>query len=157
MRERITAAFVALALAVMVSAGLVRAVTLRSLIEDQEVAHLQHDAEVTASFIDERVRSGIPVNRRFLEMVVNTNSRLSFDGIDGRDEVVTGSGYDGANDPSEDLSASADASTGGTVVVSESRNVVGTLWTRDITSVISVLLMISIAAGLVGWWAARQL
>ena len=157
MRERITAAFVALALAAMLSAGLVRAVSIRELIQSQEVAHLQHGASLSASFIDERVRSGIPVNRRFLATIVEDNSRLSYDGFDGRDMVVKGPAYTGADDPSQDLAASAAAATGGTVTISESRDVASSLYSKDLASIVSVLLLICVAAGLIGWWLARRL
>ena len=157
MRERITAAFVALALAVMVSAGAARAFTLRSQITEQETAHLQHDANVTANFIDERVHQGVIVDRAFLQGLVEDNSRLSYNGVDGRDIVVKGGSYDGTDNPMTEISAMTEPDTGGTVVVSESTQVATDFYLKDISSVFSVLLLISIAAGLAGWWGARRL
>ena len=157
MRRRITTAFVALALAVMVTAGAARAFTLRSLILDQEHAHLQYDAQVTARVIDERIRRGVVVNRRFLADMVEDDARLSYDGVNGHVLVVRGADYRGSNDPERDVSASAGTATGGTVTFSQAPQVAAAFYTKDLKSVLWVLLLVSLGAGLVGWWAARRL
>lgn len=157
MRRRITAAFIALALAVMVTAGAARAFTLRSLVLEQEQAHLQHDAKVTASIVDDRTRRGVLVNHRFLAQLVEDDARLSYNGVNGRDLVVRGHDYEGSDDPERDLSAEAQTATGGTVTVSEAPQVAAAFYTKDLKSVLWVLVLVSLGAGLIGWWAARRL
>ena len=70
MRERITIAFVVLAMAVLLGAGTVRAYTLRDLLREQEGAHLSHDVVLIGELVANQRAAGQPVDEEFLEGVV---------------------------------------------------------------------------------------
>ena len=95
MRERITIAFVVLAMAVLLGAGTVRAYTLRDLLREQEGAHLSHDVVLIGELIGDQLAAGEPVNREFLEGIVSSTTRLEYSDPSGRTIVVEGDSYAG--------------------------------------------------------------
>ena len=73
MRERITIAFVVLAMAVLLGAGTVRAYTLRDLLREQEGAHLSHDVVLIGELVADQRAAGEPVDQEFLEGIVSVD------------------------------------------------------------------------------------
>ena len=155
MRERITIAFVVLAMAVLLGAGTVRAYTLRDLLREQEGAHLSHDVVLIAELIGDQLAAGEPVNREFLEGIVSSTTRLEYSDPSGRTIVVEGDSYEGDPD-ADDLSATV-ATDVGMITVSKEPKVIGDILGRDTGSLITLFLLIGLLAGIAGWVAARAL
>ena len=78
MRERLTLAFVLLAVAVLIGAGVVRSFTLQDLMEQQETMHLEQEARLTLVLVDDQRRSGKPVDKAFLSRIASPTSRIEF-------------------------------------------------------------------------------
>ena len=58
MRERLTVAFVLLAITVVIGAGAVRSYTILNLLRDDSAAHLREHAELISGLLEERVHRG---------------------------------------------------------------------------------------------------
>lgn len=156
MRERLTLAFVLLAVAVLIGAGVVRSFTLRDLMEQQETLHLQQEARMTLVLIDDQRRTGKPVDREFLSRIGSPTSRIEFIPTGGEPVVTEGASYEGAGDPEKDLTVE-ETGDRGTVLVSESREVVETILGRDLAPLVTLFSLISLFAALAGVLAARLL
>ena len=155
MRERITIAFVVLAMAVLLGAGTVRASNLSDLLREQEGAHLSHDVALIGELVANQRASGQPVDQEFLEGVVSETARLEYTDPSGRTVVVEGDEYAGDPD-TEDISASASTDVG-MITVSKQPKVIGDILGRDTGSLITLFLLIALLAGVAGWIAARAL
>ena len=70
MRERIAAAFIFLAVAVLLGAGTARAFTVRDLLREQETTHLGQDVALVARLLADRREEGLPVDEAFLQELV---------------------------------------------------------------------------------------
>lgn len=154
MRERITIAFVLLAIAVLLGAGTVRAFTFLDLLREQDATHLHHDAVLIGELISEQRDRGDEVDEQFLSTLVEPSTRLRY--VDENDEsvVVIGAAYDGV--PREDVTASA-SSDGGTVTLGTRNKALGDVFGEDLSSIITLFLLIGVLAGVIGWIAARAL
>ncbi len=154
MRERITFAFVILAIAVLLGAGTARAFTLRDLLREQDATHLRHDVVLTGSLIADRIEGGDPVDKEFLDSIVEPETRLKFVDSEGRSIVFSGTAYEG--DPKDDVSAKSTSDVG-TITLSIKAKAVGDIFASDKMSIATLFLMIGLLAGLAGWIAARLL
>ena len=156
MRERLTIAFVLLAVVLLFGAGLVRSYVLRDLIREQESAHLRQEVELIAAIAQDRVEAGGAVDQEFLDTVVSDRTRLEFDPPKGRSVVAHGQEYAGDDDPSEDMSAS-DTIDSGTLTLSQSNQVIQDIVGRDVGSIAALFLLIAVVAGIVGFVIASAL
>lgn len=154
MRERITIAFVLIAIAVLLGAGTVRSFTLRDLLREQESAHLRHDTVLIGALIADRRDQGRPVDKEYLSGLVESSTRIRYVDPEGNAVVVRGEDYTG--EPSEDLSASSRTDIG-TITLSRRTKVVGDVFGRDMGALATLFLLISLMAGIAGWFAARAL
>lgn len=154
MRERITAAFVVLALVILLGAGTVRAFTLRDLLREQETAHLRHNATLIGQLIADRRREGQPVNRRFLDSVNSPTTRVQYVARSGRSVVVRGDDYTGRpeNDHAERVTTEV-----GTVTLGEEPRGIGDIVGRDLGALVTLVVLVGALAALAGWLAARVL
>lgn len=152
MRERLTAAFIILTIALLIGAGLVRTYVLRDLIREETAGQLDREAELVATVVSGREASGDPVDATFLQTLVGPEARLVLTSGDGSEIVVTGDDYRGDRDSADDIAATAevDGGRGAQVTVSESPSVTRDLIGRDVGSVAALFLLIAIAAGLAG-------
>ena len=156
MRERITAAFVVLALAVLVGAGTVRAFTVRDIIREETAAHLHHEAELTTRLIAEHIAADQPVDEAYLQDLVSPHVRLEYTPSSGGTEVVEGTDFEATSDP-DDVLQSTVTSDVGTVSLTEKPGSFGNIVGRDPVVLLAVSLLIIALAGLVGYVAARTL
>lgn len=157
MRERLTVAFVVLSVVLLLGAGAIRTYVLRDLIREQAAGELSEQAGLVAVIIEDRADSGRPVDEELLAALVGDHDRLQYDDGDGAVLVATGPDYDGSGAASDGLSASAPADGGGTVTISQSRQVTREILTRDIGSLAALFLLIAVVAGLVGFVVASWL
>lgn len=155
MRERITAAFILLALVVLLGAGTVRAYTLRDLLREQEAEHINHAVVLIGQLVADRRASGQTVDAGFLHDVVLPDSSLSFTPAGGGKEItVVSDGYTGSSD--DDLTATYESDIG-VLVISKEPRVIGDIFGRDVAALITLFLLIGLLAGTAGWVAARTL
>ena len=154
MRERLTAAFVLLAIAVLIGAGAVRSYTLLDLLREDATHRLDAHAEVTSRLIAERSGLGHTVTSRFLAKVAPDDARIEYVDPHGAMVVAEGPSYDAA---AADHLRGSETTDLGTVSVSEASAGVGDILGRETTLLFTLLLMISFLAGLLGYLAARWL
>ncbi len=155
MRERITVAFVVLALAVLVGAGTVRAFSLRDILREETAAHLQHEAELTTRLIAEHREAELPVDEAYLQDLASPHVRLEYTPPTGGSVVVDGSDFEASGD--DDPLQSTVTSDVGTVTITEKPGSFGNIVGRDPVVLLAVSLLIIALAGLVGYVAARTL
>lgn len=156
MRERLTIAFVVLTVVLLLGAGLVRSYVLRDLIREQESQHLRQEAQLISAIIDDRAAAGGAVDQELLDSLVSADARLQYDPRKGRTVVAHGDDYAGSDDPSEDMSTSADVRTG-TITLSQSDQVIQDIVGRDLGSIAALFLLIAVVAGIVGFVIASAL
>lgn len=103
MRERLTLAFVGLALVIIVVAGAVRAMTLGDIVHASETDDLQQQAPVIGRVVEGLEQSGRPVDTSTLSDLVGPHARLIVERPGEDDVVVDGAGFD---ESAQDVSAS---------------------------------------------------
>ena len=105
MRERLTLAFVGLALVIIVVAGAVRAMTLGDVVHASETDDLQQQSLVVGRVVDGLEQSDRPVDAASLSDLVAPHVRLIVERPGQDDVVVDGAGFDA---DAQDVSASSD-------------------------------------------------
>ena len=154
MRPRLTASFVVLTLLLLMGALGVRSLTSHELLRTHESRDLRAQASTLALLIEQQDELGEPVDRAFLSGVVDTDDRLTYDPGDGDPVVVEGKGYgDGGDNPIETMAEVGD----GTLVLSQSGDVVDELTDNDRGSLGFLVLLVGLLAALVGYVLARWL
>lgn len=152
MRERIAAAFVLLAIVLVAIVVSVRVWTLQDFLLDQEQAQQRESAELVAAVITDRVEAGEPVDEPLLLELIGLESRLQYDGPGGT-VVVQGRAYDTDEGV---ISAVVDAGEGEVELSTSTRQLSATS-ARQVTSLLMLGLLLTLLAGLVGWWLASRL
>lgn len=152
MRERIAASFILLTILLVAVVVSVRAWTLQGFLLDQEQAGQRESAELVAAVIDARVESGQPVDRRLLTALIGIESRLRYDGAEGP-IVVEGRAYDTSQGV---ISAVVDAGEGEVELSTSARQLSATS-ARQTTSLVMLGLLLTLLAGIAGWWVASRL
>ena len=156
MRERLTAAFIVLSVALLLGAGLVRTYVLHDLIREQVAGQLSQEAELVAAIVADRTAAGDSVDEAFLSSLVGPRERLQYDADGAAPVVVTGADHEG-DDGDQDISASAAVDGGGRITVAESSSVIHDVIGRDIGSIAALFLLIGVAAGISGFLIATAL
>ena len=154
MRDRITASFVVLALAVLLGAGTVRAFTVRDLLREQESEHLNHSVVLIGAAVTDHRAAGQPVDREFLSTLLEPSARLKYVDPRGRSVVVRGADYTG--DPETDLTLRS-TTDDGTITLSRETQGLGDIFARDGGALITLIMLTVVLAGAAGWVAARSL
>lgn len=154
MRERLTAAFVFLAIIVLLGAGTVRAFTLRDLLREQEAGHINHEVVLIGQLVTERTEAGQPITEDYLKTVVSPDTRLTYVDPRGKKTTVKGKGYRGSD--AADLKATYEGDVG-RLVVSQRAQVVGDIFGRDVAALVTLFLLIALLAGATGWLIARSM
>src|SRR3954453_17619843 len=95
MRERLTAAFIVLSIALLLGAGVARTFVLQDLIREQVAGQLDQEADLVATVIVGHEAAGETVDEEFLATLVGPKNRLEYDVAGGATIVVTGEDYKG--------------------------------------------------------------
>ncbi|QZY28434.1 HAMP domain-containing protein [Nocardioides coralli] len=153
MRERLAAAFVLLAVLVLVMAGAVRARAVGDLLRDQEAMQLRNDAALVADVIDDYLATGRDVDVVLLDGLVRADAQLEFVTASGESVVATGRQF-----VDEDLLVSVvEAGDGGALTVRSGSEQVTSLYARELSELFVLTALVALLAGLAGWFAARWL
>jgi len=152
-RPRLTASFVVLSVVLLLLAVGIRGWSARADVRTHESRELAREAVTLALVVEQREDLGRPVDRAFLQGLVDPTHAVSYRPGAGEPEVTaTGSVYD----EQDALSARSDVDGGGELVVRESAAVVGEL-ADDTSSTGYLALLVVVLAALVGYVMSRQL
>lgn len=155
MRERLAAAFGALALAVLLLAGGLRLVALQDLLREDTYAELDQHARLVAAVLDQQVEDREPVSAPVIERVLDEGARLELAAAgDGELLVVTGAAY--AGDGVDDVRATEESDAGTVTLTAGARRPLD-FYTDDLWSLLMLGTLVALLAGLVGWWLAVRL
>ena len=155
MRERLTIAFVALAVVVLLVAGVVRAFTLRDLIQEREAASLTRSAQLIAAAVTSAEANGDPVTTSSLAPMTAERTSVTVQRT-GLPEVVSiGTGYDVAQQDADTVGRESIGET--MVTVRQSSMVISDLVGRNMGALAALLLMLLLFAGAVGFVLAGYL
>ncbi|MXG90550.1 sensor histidine kinase [Nocardioides flavescens] len=147
MRPRLTVSFVVLSVVLLLLAIGIRGWSARADIRTHESRELAREAATLALVIEQRETLGRPVDRAFLQGLVDPSYALTYTPPSATTPVaVTG----GAYVEQDALSARSDVDGGGELVVRESAEVVDEL-ADDTSSAGFLLLLVVLLAALVGY------
>ncbi|WP_248580802.1 HAMP domain-containing sensor histidine kinase [Nocardioides sp. InS609-2] len=155
MRERLTIAFVALTVVVLLVAGLVRAFTLRDLIEERESASLERTAQLIAVSVGSAERDGDPVTTAFLEPMAAERTSVTVERAGLPPVTAMGAGYDVAQEAADTVGRETMGQT--MVTVRQSGTVIQDILGRNVGALAALLLMLLLFAGAVGFMLAGYL
>lgn len=155
MRERLTLAFVGLALVLLSVAGVVRALAVADITRTAELDHLGADARFVAQVVETRHEAGEEVSSGYLDALVAPETRLTVERAGRSTLVVEGSGF-AVGDLGDPLEVSQ--TVGGTTVRAvESDEGVRRLTASTIGSLVALMLSLVVLAGLAGFVLAGRL
>jgi signal transduction histidine kinase len=153
MRERLTLAFVGLALVIVVVAGLVRAMTLGDIVRASETEDLQQQAVMIGRVVDGLEQAGQPVDAGSLAGLVAPHVRLEVDSAGEPAVVVDGPDY---VEDAEDVRAST--SVGGTTVtLVQDATVADEAMTQARGPLLALMIGLVVLAGVIGLALASAL
>ncbi|CAA9400403.1 HAMP domain-containing sensor histidine kinase [uncultured Nocardioides sp.] len=155
MRERLTVAFVVLTVTVLLVVGVVRAFTLRELIEERESVTLDRQARLVAVLVGNAERDGDAVTPAFLQPMAVGGTSITVERTGLPPVSVADPGYD-PSDPGSDT-VGRESLDQATVTVRQSEAVVRDVLGRNLGSLAALLLMLLLFAGVVGFVLAGYL
>lgn len=154
MRRRLVAAFVGLAVAVIVLFGIPRGYVVAQLVESERQASVDRSADVAAFLVSDAAQDGDPVTADMLSDALGEGERLEYR-PDGQPHVVVPDTGPGAQDG--DLTAERTVMEGGTVAVSYPREALRDEVLRALSPLVLLALVLIVLAGVAGWLLARRL
>ena len=147
MRKRLTLAFVLVTLLLLAAAGAVRTVTLEGLLREREGEHVFREAVTLGAVVDQRLRTGAPVDERFLADYVGDDTQIEYAPLDGETVVVDGPDYREEGDGLHSTVALA----AGSVTIRESGGVISALWRDDTSAALVLLGLLAVVAAVIGY------
>ena len=147
MRKRLTLAFVLVTLLLLAAAGAVRTVTLEGLLREREGEHIFRETVTLGAVVEQRLRTGAPVDEHFLADYVGDDTQIEYVPLDGETVVVDGPGYRDGGDGVQSTYSLAD----GTVTIRESGGVISGLWRDDTSAALVLLGLLAVVAAVIGY------
>jgi len=155
MRERLTLAFGALAVAVLLLAGVLRLVALQNLLREEALTHLDEHARVVAAVLDERLADREPITDGIVGRVLDRQARIEVTPDDGSEPlVVTGADYDG--NATDDVTVMQDYGAGSIVLSTPPPSSLDH-YADGVWPLVMLVVLVALLAGLAGWWLAVRL
>lgn len=154
MRERLTAAFVAITLLLLVGAGLVRSYSVEGSLHQREDDYVAGGARAVAAIVAAEQSHGDAVDTSALEPFVSERLRISYQPADGPAIVLEGDDYDASTDT---VSASVRVGADLLTVSSPRTTQIDTLWDGDRRGAVGLLALLGVVAGVSGYFVARAL
>ncbi len=154
MRERLTLAFVAVIVLLLLGAGALWTNEIENHIAGDESSAAQAEARAVAVVIAERQQTGRPVTEADVRQVLSENARVEVDTGDGPPLVVSGSEYDGDGDP---VRAVVVTERGQVRVYRHRALDHGSPWGPDWSTLLAAVLVLAVLAGAAGYVVAQVL
>lgn len=156
MRERLTAAFAAITLLVLVGAGVVRSHASDDAVRTHERADAARYAGLVAVAASTALAEGRRVDESLLEQYVGPGARLIYEPEAGDAVSVTAADYPTSR--ARVVEGEAPVEAGGRIVVSRTHDeALEGVWGGDWAGVVLLFGLLALAAGLVGYAVARNL
>jgi signal transduction histidine kinase len=157
MRERLTAAFVALTVTLLVALLLVRSYSVESELRAHESDHVLAQAQAMASFLSMRMDAGHPVTESVLAGVVGPDQRLEYDAVGQRAMAAEGDAFDEGND-GQDFAAVVDvAGHDASLSLLQSDEAIDDLVGDERGSIALLALLVAIVAAMAGYLISKLL
>lgn len=153
MRERLTLAFVGLALVIVVVAGLVRALTLADIVHSTETDDLRQQALVVGQVVEALGQADQPVDPAALGELVAPHVRLTVERAGDAPVVVDGEAYDAASPDVEATRTVGDT----TVTLVQDATVADEIVNRARGPLIALMAGLVVLAGIIGLALATAL
>ncbi len=153
MLSRLVAAFVGLAVAVIVLFGVPRGFVVAELVESERRTVLSGTAELAEHVVADALADGAAVDRELLAGVLREDERIEYR-ADGQPPVVVPS--DAELDP-DDLVVEREVGENGALSVSYPRSVVRAAVLDELRPLILLAAALVVMAGVAGWLLARRL
>ncbi|WP_107771358.1 ATP-binding protein [Nocardioides sediminis] len=153
MRERLTLAFVGLALVIVVVAGLVRAMTLGDIVHASETEDLQQQAVMVGRVVDGLEQSGRPVDADALAGLVAPHVRLEVERAGEPALLLDGPDY---VEGEADVRASSTVD-GTTVTLVQDATVADDVMARARGPLLALMIGLVVLAGVIGFALASAL
>jgi signal transduction histidine kinase len=157
MRERLTAAFVALTVSLLVVLMLARSYTVEGELRAHESDHVANQAETMASFLAMRLDAGHPVTADLLASVVGSDQRVEYDAVGERPLVAEGDEFGEGNDGQDFAAVAEVAGHDASLHLYQSDEAVDDLVGDDRGSIALLALLVAIVAAMVGYLIAKLL
>ena len=160
MRERLTAAFVLLAVILCTGQFIARTVAIGHDIRKHESTEVHATAKAIGIAVGLRLSQGGRVDASYLRQFVAPDLQIAFESTTGGGDVrVRGDDFEGAADPSDSSSAQWASWNvpGGVVVVSHDEDVYNDIVLKNRMSIVLLAIVVVLGAGLGGWITARWL
>ncbi|QCW49869.1 HAMP domain-containing histidine kinase [Nocardioides dongxiaopingii] len=156
MRERLTTAFIAITLLLLVGAGLIRSHASDSAVRAHEAADVAATAEAMGAVISDAVAAGGVLDRELLRPFLTPRSRIVIKREDSTRVVLTGADFDpGA--PADQLASAVILGDGEEVELTNVHDqTLEGVW-GDRFEVLAVFGLLAILAGVTGYLVARSL
>jgi signal transduction histidine kinase len=157
MRERLTAAFVALSVTLLVALLLIRSYAVESDLRAHERDHVRAQAESMAAFLSMRMDAGLPVTESVLAGVVGSDQRVEYDAVGEQPLAVEGAAF-GDDHDGEDFAAVAEvAGHDASLHLLQSDAAVDALVGDERGSIALLALLVAIVAAMAGYVIAKLL
>jgi signal transduction histidine kinase len=154
-RERLTLAFVGLALVLMSVAGVVRGLAVADITRTGELDHLGADARFVAKVVESRYETGEEVTAVYLDGLVAPETQLTVEHEGEETLVAEGSGFS-VGELGEPLEVTQ--SIGGTTVTAvESDQGLRQITSDNLSGLAALLLALVVLAGLAGFVLAGRM
>lgn len=158
MRERLTVWFVALALLLLLGAGLVRSYATDREVRASEREEVAATAAALAVVLTDELSSGGEVDEALLTPFATPRLQLTYAVPGAPDVVATGARHEDDVTPDDEVTADVVVAGGGTLTVSRrhDESLEGP-WGSDLGGVLALFGLLGTIAGVVGYLVARSL
>jgi signal transduction histidine kinase len=153
MRERLTLAFVAIALLLLAVSGVVRSLAVQGELRDSEHEDVRTVADAIGVALGERLVRDDPVDRQLLQPFVSERTQVRYEAPGRRPIELTDADFVD-DDP---VSATVVAGNGRLTVSRTVDDSVGAVWGTGWLGTIALFAMLAFLAGLVGYGVARSI
>lgn len=157
MRERLTGAFVAVTVALLLAVLLARSYTIEGRLRTEATDAIQGRAEIVAVLVQLQRDSGRPVTADALAGLVEPDQTIAYEEVGQAQVVVEGDDFDEGNDGQDFVAVVDLPESDATLTVMQSDEVIDDLVGDDRGSIALVLLLAAIVAAMVGYAMSRLL
>lgn len=157
MRERLTGAFVAVTVTLLLAVLLARSYTNEGNLREAATASIQERAELVATILELHQQSGRPVTEAMLRDLVEPDQTIEFEQLGMPEIVVEGDRFDEGNDGNEFYAVVELPDADASLTLLQSDEVVDDLVGDERGSIFLVLLLVAIIAAMVGYLMSRML